>query len=338
MPCVKRMHQESENSGKPEYIFGHMFGAIGVLVGNAEKLFCLPLYASVQDGDSTIRKWDNKKYKVVSHVVRMIKDAFSVVSVMGSSILLLDAYFFTTSALREWIRQTTEQKNKAHVTIVTRAKISVVAYTKPSAHKGRGRPRKKGAAVKVKELFDSERENFKEMKTVLYGKEESIRYLSKDLLWGKGLYQPLRFVLIEYGARWAIFICTNLDFSAEQILRLYGYRFKIEVTFRTLKQLLGGFGYHFWSTAMPKLNRFSKKGEPNPLERIRKPEVRMKIREAFSAIERYVMMCLIATGMLQILALKFSSELRENSFSWLRTISKHDYRLASATFTPTSWS
>ncbi|GHV37140.1 hypothetical protein FACS1894187_13160 [Synergistales bacterium] len=34
------------------------------------------------------------------------------------------------------------------------------------------------------------------------------------------------------------------------------------------------------------------------------------------------MMNLIATGMLQILALKFSSELRGNSFSWLRTVSK----------------
>ena len=32
MPGVKRLHQESENSGKAEYIFGHMFGAIGVLV------------------------------------------------------------------------------------------------------------------------------------------------------------------------------------------------------------------------------------------------------------------------------------------------------------------
>ena len=45
MPGVKRLHQESENSGKAEFIYGHMFGTIGVLVGSVAKLFCLPLSA-----------------------------------------------------------------------------------------------------------------------------------------------------------------------------------------------------------------------------------------------------------------------------------------------------
>lgn len=33
MPDVKKLHQESENSSKAEYIFGHMFGEVGVLYG-----------------------------------------------------------------------------------------------------------------------------------------------------------------------------------------------------------------------------------------------------------------------------------------------------------------
>ncbi len=43
MPGVKRLHQGSENSSKAEYIFGHLFSAIGVLVGNHKKFFCIPL-------------------------------------------------------------------------------------------------------------------------------------------------------------------------------------------------------------------------------------------------------------------------------------------------------
>ncbi|RUS45009.1 transposase, partial [Cohnella sp. AR92] len=31
MPGVKKLHQESENDAKGEYIFGHLFGAIGIL-------------------------------------------------------------------------------------------------------------------------------------------------------------------------------------------------------------------------------------------------------------------------------------------------------------------
>ena len=35
MPGVKKMVQESEDSSKGEFIFGHMFGAVGVLLGDA---------------------------------------------------------------------------------------------------------------------------------------------------------------------------------------------------------------------------------------------------------------------------------------------------------------
>jgi hypothetical protein len=44
MPGVKRLHQESDNSGKSEYIFGHHHGIIGLLAGWVKKnLLCPPL-------------------------------------------------------------------------------------------------------------------------------------------------------------------------------------------------------------------------------------------------------------------------------------------------------
>lgn len=55
MPGVKKLHQESENSSKGEYILGHTFGGIGVIVGNNSKLFCIPLFINIQDGIKTIR-------------------------------------------------------------------------------------------------------------------------------------------------------------------------------------------------------------------------------------------------------------------------------------------
>ena len=45
MPGVKRLFQESENSGKPEYIHGHMFGGLGILAGRAGSWACIPLRA-----------------------------------------------------------------------------------------------------------------------------------------------------------------------------------------------------------------------------------------------------------------------------------------------------
>ena len=57
MPGVKKLHQESENSSKANYIFGHLFGAVGVLIGTPDKWFCLPLFLQLQDGVKTIFGW-----------------------------------------------------------------------------------------------------------------------------------------------------------------------------------------------------------------------------------------------------------------------------------------
>ena len=51
MPCVKKMVQESEDSPKPRFIHGHLFGAVGMLVGSAAKPFCLPLSLQIHDED-----------------------------------------------------------------------------------------------------------------------------------------------------------------------------------------------------------------------------------------------------------------------------------------------
>jgi hypothetical protein len=37
MPGVKRLHQESDNSGKAPYIFGHHHGVIGLMAGWVKK-------------------------------------------------------------------------------------------------------------------------------------------------------------------------------------------------------------------------------------------------------------------------------------------------------------
>jgi hypothetical protein len=42
MPAVKRLHQESDNSGKAPYIYGHHWGVIGILAGWVKKTILCP--------------------------------------------------------------------------------------------------------------------------------------------------------------------------------------------------------------------------------------------------------------------------------------------------------
>jgi len=109
----------------------------------------------------------------------------------------------------------------------------------------------------------------------------------------------------------------KLSLHPETIIRLYSYRFKIECTFRELKQVIGGFHYHFWSKSMPKLNRFFKKGDKNPLEDMKENDKKLII-DTLKAIENYVMCSAIAIGLLQIIAILFSTEINKSPFRFLR--------------------
>ena len=330
MPCVKRLHEAGGNSGSgsSSYMFGHMFGAIGILIGDAaKKLSLVPVSIRIHDGDAMITKWanpnDDCQSQRESHVVRVIREACGVARDLGKkSILLLDRYYLTVPALRALLdEEVAAGAGGSLLSLVVRAKRNAVAYFKPdvvSNKPSRGRPRKKGEALKVIDLFETAKDDFITAKVTLYGKEETISYLCRDLLWGQGLYQELRFVLVQMGSTKAIFVSTDLLLAPEQIIRLYSYRFKIECTFRELKQVIAGFAYRFWTSSVPKLNRFAKSGIDN-LETVTNRCDQFSIALTHKAITGFVMLSSIALGLLQMLSLRFANTINNTSTRWLRT-------------------
>ena len=67
MPGVKKLAQESETQSKPDYIHGHMWGGVGVLIGKVREFSCAPLSLKIHDGLQSVsgRNGTNP----VSHVV-----------------------------------------------------------------------------------------------------------------------------------------------------------------------------------------------------------------------------------------------------------------------------
>lgn len=312
MPGVKKHHQESTNSGKAEWVFGHLFGCVGILAGYPSgKLFCIMLSATIQVGVNKIREFEDPTIKLGSHVVQLIAQAGSIAMLIGPSVIVLDRYFLSVPALLE-------AKNYANLRLVTKAKKSITAYFDPPPYLGKGRPRKKGAAVKLMSLFVTEKANFKSATVNMYGKKQNIEYFCVDLLWGQKLYQKSRFVLISYDDTKSILVSSSLELSALQIIELYSYRFKIEVAFKELVHTIGAWLYHFWTAYMPKINKFDKDINTKALEAITDDHAKKKIVECVKATEGYVMMALISMGLLQIFSLKYSAQLT-SEFRWLRT-------------------
>ena len=327
MPGVKRLAQESEDSSKPEYIFGHMFGGLGILAGCLDKLYCIPLRFNIQDGLQATIDWKGSQVSSESHVCQMILNAFHATEIFGTTLLLLDRYFMTVPAL-QLLKQLNGETIRLY--IVTRAKLNCTAYEKVWEQPARGRPRKKGQSVKLFDLFESCAEQFVATKANIYGKTEDIQYLCRNYLWGKGLYQELRFVLVKSGSKKCIFVSTFTSLDPMSMIQLYSQRFKIECCFREFKQCLGGFCYRFWTKSTPKLNRFSKKEDKDPLKTVVDPNARRKIVGSVKATEGFVQLAVVAMGLIQILSLTFSCSISANRLRYMRTPSKQI--LSEATF------
>jgi hypothetical protein len=211
-------------------------------------------------------------------------------------------------------------KEAPGLSVVTKAKSNAKAFFPPGKYKGRGARPKRGPCVKVASFFTTHAELFNLVEMTLYGKKEAVRYFCIDLLWGEGVYQNLRFVLTVIDGTRSIFVSTDLTLSPKQVVSLYCRRFKIECAFRELKQVVAGFAYHFWSKAMPKLQKF-KCNDTNrlSLEQVEDKRSRELIGSTVNAIECFVQVSVVALGMLQLVSLLFWKEINLGGMRFMRT-------------------
>ena len=323
MPGVKKLHQDSENVGKSEYIFGHQFGMIGILA-EGPTTQCVPLNIDLHDGIDEINALNNDSSEQATSetprencIVKMIRMAGTYVkSTSEPVIFLLDAYFPSISSFNA-VEAINQEHHSKLVTLIMRAKSNTVAFEEPQKpeKRGKGRPRIYGEKVVFKDVFKNCLEMFQTININLYGKNEAVQYLCMDLLW-KPIGRKVRFVLVKTGEKIMILMCSDLTLHPEQIILAYSYRFKIEVSFKMLKHVIGSFGYHFWTKALPKLSRLKTKTD---LSTLKKLEEKGRIIATTRAIEVFTFLSCMAMGILTIISLTFPTLVWQKFSGWLRT-------------------
>ena len=306
MPAVKKLHQESQNNSKATFIMGHSFQALGLLVhGTVGQFFCVPLVSRIHEG----LVWSNRDNRTL--LDKLVGLFLQIVTFLPQkSILIADAYYASKKVIIPLLRE-------GHH-LVTRVRITTRAYHQapPAKKRKRGRPKFYGKKVLLRDYFQH-LEDFLTAPRPVYGEDNvSIQYLCMDLLW-RPIGQLVRFVLVKHPNRGCmILMTTQILLHPLDVIRIYGYRFKIEVSFKQALHTLGTYAYHFWLKAMPPRRRRS----GNQYLHRATEEYRQQIRRKMAAYHRYVQLGCIAQGLLQSLSVTFGKKVWRHFGSWLRTM------------------
>jgi len=309
MPGVKKLHQGSQNNSKPEYIMGHSFQALSLLVAGPAGCFAaVPLLSRIHEGLLWSR---NGKRTLLDKMAEMFIEAAAALE--APMILVADAYYGSRKVILPLLK-------KGHH-LVTRLRINSVAYYPAPAHKKRkrGRPRLYGEKVKLRDLA-KDAAAFITAQSPVYGESGvQLAYRSIDLLW-RPVGRMVRFVIVDHPIRGAIFLLsTDLSMGPLDIIALYGYRFKIEAGFRQALHVIGAYAYHFWMMDM----RPIRKNDGNQKIHNKSPQYRRAVKRKLGAYHRHVQLACVAQGLLQHLALNHSKGVWKHFRSWLRTMNTH---------------
>jgi len=232
----------------------------------------------------------------------------------GPATVVADAYYAAAKFARALL------KEQHH--LVTRVRTNAVAYfppKKPRRSSRRGRPRRYGLKTQLRDWFRW-RKQFLPAPSPVYGESGiTLRYLSHDLLW-RPLGQGVRFVWVSNPTRGdLVLLCTDLSLAPLDIIRLFGWRFKIEVSFKQAIHTLGAYAYYFWMQDMSPIHR----GNGRQFLQRKSQLYRDHVRRKLAAYERHIQLGLIAQGLLQYLALNFRRLTWLNFHSYIRTASPH---------------
>ena len=236
-------HDHTAKLNQPAYPWSQNIVSIGLLKIIKGRWCCLPLafrfYFLRKDIDA--QKITTKKSgKTVAFQSKMAQAAEMLNAVaahfLATPVLVVADSWFGNDGL---FRPLSRSEFDFHLLSRLRANTTLYDLPPKRSPKQPGRPRKYGQRLgSASDLACQYRALARSVSVALYGKQRVVMAYDQRLML-KNLRCPVRVVWVFRKNRWLAFFSTDLDLSLEQIIEIYGARWKIEAGFKEIKQEIG---------------------------------------------------------------------------------------------------
>lgn len=218
------------------FAFGHNWVVLAIAVTppwNPERRFAIPvLFRLYRSKKRTPRAQYRKRTELAAELLHLVLDALPddrPVHVVGDA---------------EYACQTLVRSLPPHVHFTGPMTMDAALYAKPKPYRAVGRPPVKGKRLASPEKLARSRSTpWRTITASIYGRKVSIQVKTCDALWYTVAGTRLvRMVLTRDPTgrlRDRAYFSTDTNRSAPDILRVFSFRWEIEVAFRNTKQTLG---------------------------------------------------------------------------------------------------
>ena len=306
MPGTKKLVQCSENNSKKAFVNGHAHQTVSLVCeapGQSKQKKKSPQYVSVPLASGIHL---GTKESRDDRATLFTKCADMITTLLPKHLafyLIGDSYYSASSFVQNMLQKFPQSQ------VIMKVRSNAVGYEepKPNPPGKRGRKRKYGTKIRLKDLFSDTSKFRKEAATIYNQKEEVL--IREEVLFSRNLGRQTLFILVilPYGRK-TIFSTLDLQARAVDIIELYSLRFKIEEGYKEGNQTLGSYLYRFWLKCL----------KPNPRGKTRylddmTAEDAEKYLHKSRCYEIYTQIAAIAQGILLILGLKHQTMINEMS-------------------------